>query len=439
MDRIEKLKKRLGKYEARLAEMDKKLDTLEDVVELRNMQKEINLVNGYIADIKGDILEAEAEEKRKADEKEAEERKKESEEVEERAKGPEGELTPLVGFNVGDGVQSAEELRAKEQKEKIEERGARLKEGRAVSIPFSEIEQRAITVDSTGIIMPKHTSPTLNEAPVQASNLYDYVDVVPLIGGEAFDKGFVKNYTAGSYTTDGADAAAAEPVFDFVNTGKSLITAYAEVSKGTLNLPNVNYESEVLKAVEIALKMRFNIEIIAGDGATGHLTGLLNSPANTGLITVEMSELDADSVDDIIFSVAGNKAVAGNGFLVINKLDLAALNKVRSNDGKKLYQIKLDDNGNTGTISSDETFSARFIIDDALPALSDSGTAVDTNCMVYGKMKGYHIPIFSEVVIERSTDHQFRKGLVAYRAEVYAGGVPAAYNNFAVVKKVAAV
>ena len=56
--------------------------------------------------------------------------------------------------------------------------------------------------------------------------------------------------------------------------------------------------------------------------------------------------------------------------------------------------------------------------------------------MAYGKPVGYEMPMFSELVVERSTDYKFKSGMVAYRGECYVGGTPAAFKVFKRVKKV---
>lgn len=38
--------------------------------------------------------------------------------------------------------------------------------------------------------------------------------------------------------------------------------------------------------------------------------------------------------------------------------------------------------------------------------------------------------LFSDLDVQRSTDYKFKEGMIAHRAEIYAGGNVVAYNGF---------
>ena len=69
------------------------------------------------------------------------------------------------------------------------------------------------------------------------------------------------------------------------------------------------------------------------------------------------------------------------------------------------------------------------------PALSASATAAGTYCMAYGSLSNYRLVVFSDLDVQRSTDYKFKEGMIAHRAEIYAGGNVVTYNGFIRVKK----
>jgi HK97 family phage major capsid protein len=176
-------------------------------------------------------------------------------------------------------------------------------------------------------------------------------------------------------------------------------------------------------------------EILIGDGGAGHFTGIFNAPENVipAASDLTLSTIDADTLDQIVFNYGGDEDVEGSSYLILSKKDLAAFAAIRAEDGKKLYKITV--NGNTGTISSDGSFSVNYVINSACPTLSLSGTASGTYCMAYGPLQNYEMAVFSDIDVEMSTDFKFGQGMVAYAGDIYAGGNVTAYKGFLRIKK----
>ena len=65
----------------------------------------------------------------------------------------------------------------------------------------------------------------------------------------------------------------------------------------------------------------------------------------------------------------------------------------------------------------------------------DKETAADAYCMAYGHLSLYELPVFSDMVIKKSTEYKFAEGQIAHRGDVFCGGNAAAYNAFIRVKK----
>ena len=329
-------------------------------------------------------------------------------------------------------------LEGRDLQEKREQRGADLRAGRAVEFGLDELQLRAVTVASGNLVAPSVTSPVVGEGFNEVSSLVDLVNAPIFPGAESYKKGFIVGYGEGDYTGETEEAKVAEPVFDYVSTGKYRITAYAEVSSAAANLDNPNYQNEVLKAMQIALRKKLARQILIGRGPTyEELTGIFHAPGNVipASSDLELATIDENTLDQLVFGYGGDESLEGGTWLILNKKDLAAFAQIRSTDGKKLYKITIDDNGNTGAISSDESFAVRFVINSACPSLADAQPG--QYCMAYGKPLGYEMPMFSPLVVERSADFKFRQGMVAFRGEVFVGGTPAAFKVFRRVKKAA--
>lgn len=424
-----KLMALLAKKEARKTELGQRSESTEVVEELRSINTEIESLNGEITELRGiiDAMPDEVEDNQTGDQGE-------------QRSTPQGQLNVLSTFSVGQSLDVDEEKREADLESKYEARGADLKSKKSVTFDLEEIpELRAVTVGGGTLIVEKKYNNTLNPKFNEVSSLVDLVNGVPLIGGESYTKGFEVSSGEGNYTTEEGTYTDADPTFGYVTIGKAKITAYAEVTDEAMKLTNINYQSSVAKSIGEALRKKITKQIIVGAGGANALTGIFNAPTNVipTASDVLVSEIDSDTLDSIVFGYGGDEEVEGGGYLILNKKDLAAFAAIRSTDGKKLYKIKK--NGNTGTISSDDSFEVPFIINSACAALSATGTAVDTYCMAYGMVKAYEMPIFSPVTVEESRDFKFKTGQIAYRGSVWAGGNVAMHKGFVRVKKVAAV
>jgi len=311
---------------------------------------------------------------------------------------------------------------AKEARKAAEERGKALK------------ENRSVTVGSSNVVMPKHTAsdirPTFNEV----SSLIDRVTHKPLLGGESFEQPYLKGYGTGDYTAEGANYAAAEPVFGKAQIAKTKVTAYAEDSEEIHKLPAADYDGEVMKGITVATRKKITREILVGDGSTNHLAGIFTAAATAidAATDLGISKIDNETLDEIIFSFGGDEDVEDAAVLILNKKDLKAFSKLRTVSGEKFHNIVT--NGNTGTIDS-----IPFIINSVCKPVSIAGTPVNSYSMAYGPLSNYMLAIFSDMDVQRSTDYKFQQGMIAHRGSVFLGGNVVSQNGFLRVKKVAAV
>jgi len=323
--------------------------------------------------------------------------------------------------------------------EQMNERGSRLKKRESVEFGINEMsELRAVTIGSGNLVVPTHTSNALNATFNEVSSIIDIVNSVPLVGGEAYKKGFVIEFGEGDYTAETGDYEDAEPATDFVNIGKAKITAYCELSDEAAKLPDTMYQGMVRDSMQIALRKKIAKQIILGMGGANQITGIFKAPANVIPVAsdIEIPEIDAVTLDKMVFGYGGSENVEGGAYLFLNKEDLAAFAALRDGVGKRVYNITLDKKGNTGTISSDSSYAVPYIINSACAPLSNVATAANTYCMAYGKPAAYEMPLFSPVTVEESRDFKFKSGQICFRGAVWIGGNVAAYKGFVRIKKV---
>ena len=437
------VKAMIDQKEARKKEIKDSIKTANTVEELRSLQNEIEYVDSDIANYRS-IFGSMPDDEPTAAPVATDAEGKRSNEVQKAAEAREATagkaFSPIATYSAGTSTPEASESRAKEAQKKMEQRGAALKDGKTVSYGLHELpitpSMRSITIDTTGLIIPNQYSNTLNKTFNEVSSIVDLVHAVPMTNGESYEKGFEKPSTElAAYTSDGNDYHDTDFITDYVTIAKAAVTAYTEISKQAQKLPNVDYQSMCSDNVRKALRKKVAREIIIGDGGAGHFTGIFNAPANVIPADSDLlvSEIDADTLDKIVFSYGGDEDVEAPAYLILNKKDLAAFAAIRGNDGKKLYNIKT--NGNTGTISSDNSFSVNYVLNSNCPALSLTATAADTYCMAYGILAYYEMPVFSDINISMSTDYKFKQGMTAFAGDMFAGGNVAAWKGFERIKK----
>jgi HK97 family phage major capsid protein len=295
----------------------------------------------------------------------------------------------------------------------------------------------AVKLTTEGVLVPTRYGTDMMPAWNEVSSLVDLVRIFPRLGGEAFERSYVRGYGEGAEVADDADYHESDTEFGFVTINKSKVTVYTEEDEGVLKLPDIDYDAEVVNGVRIALRKRIARQILIGSGANNKITGIFASNYSSqnpkaGAIDpstdMQLATIDEGTLDEIIFSYGGEEDVESGAVLILNKSDLKAFAKLRDGNGNRIHTISY--NGNTGLIDG-----IPFIINSACGVLSGGTTAPDTYCMAYGHLSNYGLAIFSEIDIQRSTDYKFRSGQVAHRGSVYVGGNVIKWNGFVRVKK----
>ena len=310
--------------------------------------------------------------------------------------------------------------RTKIDKEKLEQRGASLR------------ESRVIQVSSEEILLPDHAASGLASVPfVQVSTLVDRVNVINLNGGETYKKSFVKNNGIAGTTLEGQPYSETEPAFGYLTISKVKITAYTEITEELEKLPAIPYQAEVLRNINISLKKKISEQILRGAGTTNTFTGIFSDTAVAlaDKAPLEIEAITDSTLDDIVFAYGGDEEVEGGAVLILNKNDLRAFAGLKTQEGRKVHSIDYVNKTIDGI---------PYIINSHCKAISDSNTAAGEYGIAYGALKNYEVPVFSPVEIGKSTDYKFKDGIISYKASVFTGGNVVGYNGFLRIKKKAA-
>lgn len=410
--------------EKKKKELLEKIENAKDMEELRNLQNELN-------ELKKEEENAH-EEKQKIEEERAllkknvEETKSNQEDIEDR------------NFINAKKIDKPEEERSKmeENTKLLEERGKLLKEGKAIKVNY---EDRAVTISSGSVLVEKKYKKAIDESFEGVSALIDNVNSIQLDGGDSYSVPFEKTYGEGDYTAEGADYVEAEPETDYVETGRAKITAYAEITKELTKLPNANYQALVIKRVKDSIRKKISKQIVAGAGTSNAIKGLYNAdekvlPKAEDTADITLNDIDADTLNKLVFAYGGDESVEGEQTLILSKKDLEAFSMIKDKMDRFVYKITR--NGQTGRIAyAQGGVDIPYIINSACNSLSNKELAKDQFTMVYGPLSSFEMPVFSSLEIEESRDYKFKQGIIAYRGDVICGGTVAKYKGFVRVKK----
>lgn len=337
------------------------------------------------------------------------------------------------GNGEGNNAQAATKARA--------ENGKKIKNGNMGRYKANALARGArnavsVTTDGSGVVLPRHTSTEISPMFNDVSSLIDRVKIVPLRGGESYQRPFVKSYGNGAGpTVEGADYNVSEPSFGYADILREKITAYAEEPEEMEKLPDADYDGIVEGSVTKAIRRYASRQILIGPGTTGKFRGIFYNPAKAEDDIIDratditsIKAIDDGTLDEIIYSFGGEEEVEDVAVLILNKKDLKKFAKLRDKQGRKVYTIK--NHGNTGTIDE-----VPYIINSAC---AEIGGTAEAYCMAYGPLSNYEVAIFSDVDAQKSTEYKFKQGQIAYRASVFMGGNVVAKNGFIRVKNPAA-
>ena len=290
-------------------------------------------------------------------------------------------------------------------------------------------EGRTITVAADEILLPNHVDTTLAPYPFQeVSTLVDKVKVVNLKGGETYTKSFVKSHGTAGLTTEGQAYTKTEPEFGYATISKVKMTAYTEITEELEKLPAIDYQAEVVKNINVSLRKKLSQQLLLGAGTTNTFKGIFSDACEAleDSEDLELTTIDENTLDDIVFAYGGDEEVEGGAVLILNKNDLRAFARLRTAEGRKVHTIDYKNSTIDGI---------PYIINSNCKAITDTATEAGDYAMAYGALTNYEVAIFSGVDIAKSTDYKFKDGIICYKASVFTGGNVIGYDGFLRIKK----
>lgn len=285
---------------------------------------------------------------------------------------------------------------------------------------------RTVILDNS-VLIPQPQSNVLAGYPFnQVSTILDVVNYLPIPNGESYEQPYIKGTGMADYTDQPAEDGTGgmyhevDLEWDTVKVTKTKITAYAEVTKELEKVPAANYAGAVESNITVSLKKKLAREIVIGDGADGHFTGIMSSAVKADLVSdFELGAINENTLDELILNYGGEEDIESKMALLLNKLTLLAFSKVRGNDKRKVYTIDYTN----GTIDGIKFYTTSNVKSFAAAATGDA-------VMAYGDFNKYRVAVFSNIETARSTDYKFRQGITAFRGDVFMGGNVMAYKSF---------
>lgn len=304
----------------------------------------------------------------------------------------------------------------KEAKDRAEERAETLRNGGRVNFTTNEIKAAlgirvtdSTTLGTGTLVEPTRVGTTIRDGVAPVSSIVDQVFVQDLTGCQAIlEPLLISDMEAqGAKVTTAAGTArtASDPTFSAAKIAPYEASVTSYVDRNLSRLTPVAYEEKIRSIAMRALRRKVAAMIYNGDGqATPDMFGIKTAKDTAGAAlykTVNVSAITAGFLDSLVFGYGSDEEVGGNARLFLHKLDLQTIGSLRTDDGKRVYEIVPDPaNANTGRII-DGGLIVPYTIGSALTPLTGT-TASSTGAtphMIYGDPMNYELGLFGDYSI----------------------------------------
>ena len=210
------------------------------------------------------------------------------------------------------------------------------------------------------------------------------------------------------------------------------------VDRNLSRLTPVAYEEKIRSIAMRALRRKVAAMIYNGDGqGSNDMFGIKTAKDTDGGVlykTVDVTAIAAGFLDAVVFGYGSDEEVGGNARLFLNKKDLAAIGALRTDDGKRIYEIVPDPaNANVGRIT-DGGLIVPYVIGSALTSLADSvQTSSPIPTMVYGDPMNYELGLFGPYTIRIDESVKAIERMNAILGDCMVGGNLIMKDGFVVV------
>ena len=266
------------------------------------------------------------------------------------------------------------------------------------SVPVAEA--RATLISGGKIATPTEVG-GINDAFTQVSSIVDMVKVTDCSGMGAYRVAYeIASATAAKHT-EGAEAAASDPTFDFVTITPETAAVVSYVSNEVRNQSPLNYTEKVRASALTALR-KYAAKLIVTQAKASALTH-----------KIAVTAIAADTLRKLALSYGGDLGVEGSAALVLNKANLIKFGDIRGTQEKKpVFEIIPDaGNPNTGMIK-DGGLSVKYVLDNNL---------ADTE-LLYGNLMCFELGLFRDYAIVVSEDAAITKLMLTIVGHTSMGG-----------------
>ena len=333
-----------------------------------------------------------------------------------------------------------------EAREKAEARAETLKNGCRVTYSPKEVMDglglkvsNALLLSEDTLVMPTRVSTNIQDGVNPVSSILDHVSVMDLTGVQSYAVPILTKdleaFAGDPFTLTGTARQESDAEFDSAEIlpYEANVTSY--VDRNLYRLTNVDYEGIIRSTALRALRRKVAELIFNGDGGTkmqGIKTG--RTVGGTSLVAqVPVTAIEAGFLDALVFGYGVDEETGGRARLFLNKKDLAAIGALRSNDGKRLYEIVPDAaNPNTGRIT-DGGLIIPYTIGSALTDFAS--TAAGEVSMVYGDPTNYLLGLFGPYSIRVDESYKAAERMNTILGDVFVGGNIVSPGGFMAVTK----
>lgn len=271
-------------------------------------------------------------------------------------------------------------------------------------------EARAVLISGGKIATPTEVS-GINDAFNQVSSIVDMVKVTNCEGMGAYKVAYEIASAAAATHTEGAEAAASDMTYNFVEITPQTEAVVSYISKQVRKQSPLNYTDKVRESALTALRKR------AAKIITDKILASTLSEAKA------LTAIDATTLRTLALTYGGDEGIEGGAVLQLCKADLIKFGDVRGTQEKKaVYEITPDaSNPNTGIIK-DGGLAVKYCLNSNLA----SGK------LIYGDPMCFELGLFSNYEIAVSEDHSITKLMLTIVGDVELGGEVVVNKGFVV-------
>ena len=258
---------------------------------------------------------------------------------------------------------------------------------------------------SSGVVLPKTIARKILDTVKNISPILQKSDLYMVKGTLVFPKyDETSDHITVAYASEFTDLAEHSGVFTTVSLGQNLAGALVKISRSLINNEDFDVVSYAITKVAEAIAVFLEGELLAGTGASGHMTGAL--VGGTSQAAGAATYLTADDLINVQMKVAQKYRDKSDACWIMNTTTLTAIRKLKDNEDR--YILAPDFAAGFGyTLLGHHVFES-----DAMDAIAASKKTV-----VFGDFKGLGVRITPEVqmqVLNEKFATQHATGIVAW-------------------------